>query len=302
MLTMAKVIMMARATLETWMGDEDVPRLNVGVGVAMSVALNGCVYLQIVVHYLVNNILASGKCLHVHYNQQVGQRIEIWSVKCQIVTTKRTKKRGIDASRQMSHASSRHGAEPNDYEASCMYQVSMLKTAGYEQAICWPLLYSGMQQGIDLKPKCKKFEQRNIQALWRKQQKPETVKCVRESISTIVVWLEENSSTSPGGREHHVLSQTVHFHDMRAFVHEQAASGHVQTCIDLASVDILVRVRVEDTSISMQQDRKPLLSMSASTKRAYGAARATASSAIRRVAMESQLQRTASNARRKGRN
>jgi hypothetical protein len=38
-LTTLNVMMMARATLDTWMGSEDVPRLNVLVGVAMIVRL-----------------------------------------------------------------------------------------------------------------------------------------------------------------------------------------------------------------------------------------------------------------------
>lgn len=52
-LTTLNVMMMARATLETWMGSEDVPRLNIWVGVAMIVGLSGCLYVQIRVHYCV---------------------------------------------------------------------------------------------------------------------------------------------------------------------------------------------------------------------------------------------------------
>ena len=44
-------MMIARAAFETWMGDEDVPRLNVFVGVAMTVDLSGCLYVQVCVHY-----------------------------------------------------------------------------------------------------------------------------------------------------------------------------------------------------------------------------------------------------------
>jgi hypothetical protein len=88
---------------------------------------------------------------------------------------------------------------------------------------------------------------------------------------------------------------------MRTFLHKQATIDHVQTCIDLAVVDIFIGLRAKDTPLPMQQDREPLLDMWESTKRASGTARATAGGAIQRMAMESQLQRTTSNARRKGR-
>jgi hypothetical protein len=52
-LTTLNVMMMARATFETWMGSEDVPRLNVFVGVAMTVGLSDCLYVQVRVHYCV---------------------------------------------------------------------------------------------------------------------------------------------------------------------------------------------------------------------------------------------------------
>lgn len=89
---------------------------------------------------------------------------------------------------------------------------------------------------------------------------------------------------------------------MRAFVYEHATIDHVQTRIHLTSIDIFVRMRAEDTPLSVQQDREPLLDMSASTERAVGSARATAGSAIQRLAVESQLQcTTTSDASRKGR-
>jgi hypothetical protein len=45
-LTTLNVMMMASATFDTWMGSEDVPRLNVLGGVAMTVGLGCCLYVQ----------------------------------------------------------------------------------------------------------------------------------------------------------------------------------------------------------------------------------------------------------------
>jgi hypothetical protein len=52
----------------------------------------------------------------------------------------------------------------------------------------------------------------------------------------------EDSSTVFTCSIEHVLSQTVHLYDMRAFVHEQATIDRVQTCINLTVVDIFVRL------------------------------------------------------------
>ena len=92
--------------------------------------------------------------------------------------------------------------------------------------------------------------------LLRKQQQPETGNRLYESISTTAVWLEENSSIDlyTGSGANHVLSQTVHLHDVRAFVHEQATSDHVQTRLNLTSINIFIRVRVENTPLPMQQN------------------------------------------------
>jgi hypothetical protein len=63
-LTMLNVMMMASATLDTWMGSEDVPRLNVLGRVAMTVGLRGCLYVQVQVRCCVHWVIYDdiGKC------------------------------------------------------------------------------------------------------------------------------------------------------------------------------------------------------------------------------------------------
>jgi hypothetical protein len=63
-LTTLNVMMMASATLETWMGSEDVPRVNVLGGVAMTVGLWGCLYVQVRVRCCVHWVTYDdiGKC------------------------------------------------------------------------------------------------------------------------------------------------------------------------------------------------------------------------------------------------
>jgi hypothetical protein len=52
--TTLNVMMMASATLDTWMGSEDVPRLNVLGGVAITVGLVGCLYVRVQVRCCVH--------------------------------------------------------------------------------------------------------------------------------------------------------------------------------------------------------------------------------------------------------
>jgi hypothetical protein len=58
-LTTLNVMIMASATLDTWMGSGDVPRLNVLGGVAITVGLGGCLYVQVqvrcCVHWVIYN-------------------------------------------------------------------------------------------------------------------------------------------------------------------------------------------------------------------------------------------------------
>jgi hypothetical protein len=58
-LTTLNVMMMASATLDTWMGSEDVPRLNVLGGVAITVGLGCGLYVQVqvrcCVHWVIYN-------------------------------------------------------------------------------------------------------------------------------------------------------------------------------------------------------------------------------------------------------
>jgi hypothetical protein len=80
------------------------------------------------------------------------------------------------------------------------------------------------------------------------------------------MWKEHNCSGATvaaysQATSNHVLSQTLHLHYMRTFLHKQATIDHVQTCIDLAVVDIFIGLRAKDTPLPMQQDREPLLDM-----------------------------------------
>lgn len=61
-------------------------------------------------------------------------------------------------------------------------------------------------------------------------------------------------------------------------------------------------MRAKDTPVPVEKDREPLLDVPASAQRADGKDREPADCALRRMAVESQLQRTADHVDGKGRN